>query len=166
MRRIITLSMSVVLMLVAFAPAVLAQYEEHPAVGGWVLDPEPGNPDNPPNLLTFHADGTARDWNVNDTGVGVWEPTGESSFATTILYPVVDPEAGFVGITTAHIIGEASEDGQTTSGTYTIEFPTEPAGAFPPPGQYGPAEWIATRILVEPLGETVGPWPLPPPPEE
>ena len=145
---------------------VVAQYEEHPAVGGWVNNQAPDDPGNPPALTTFHADGTVRDWTVNDGGVGVWEPTGERGLASTMLYPLVDPEAGFVGVNTVRIIGEVSEDGQTVSGTYTVEFPTGPEGAFPPPGQYGPAEWIATRILVEPQGEPVGPWPLPPPPEE
>ena len=108
---------------------------------------------NPPALTTLHADGTVRDWTVNDGGVGEWEPTGERGLASTMLYPLVDPEAGFVGVNTVRIIGEVSEDGQTSSGTFTLEFPTEPEGVFPPPGEWGPAQWNATRIVVEPLGE-------------
>ena len=166
MRRIVALAATVVLMSAAFTPAVLAQYEDHPAVGSWVLDTAPENPQNPPEMLTFNAEGTYRNWTVNGTGVGAWEPSGERGFAGTALYPFVDEGAGLSGLVKARIVGEVAEDGQTMSGTYTVEFPTEPVGVFPPPGEYGPAAWIATRILVEPQGETVGPYPLPPAPAE
>ncbi len=165
MRRALVIPTTVVLMLAALAPAVSAQTEEHPIVGAWVKDPLPDDPTNQPDLLVIEADGTFIDVAVPETGIGTWEPTEDGGFVGTSMYPLVDEQAGFLGLITARIAGQVSEDGQTVSGTYTIEFPTEPAGAFPA-GEFGPAEWVATRVAVEPQGETVGPWPLPPTPAE
>ena len=138
----------------------------HPNVGTWITDGFADDPDNPLSLATVNADGTTRDWNMNETGVGSWEPTGERTFITVTLYPVVDDEAGLIGFLTARTVGEISEDGQTASGTYTLEFPDAPTGVFPPPGEWGPVAFEAKRLNVEPPGETVGPWPLAPPPTE
>ena len=79
--------------------AVLAQYEEHPVVGTWIGDPEPDNPDNPLGLSIVHADGTITAWNLDEGGRGTWAPTGERSVEATVLFPLVDPEAGLLGFT-------------------------------------------------------------------
>jgi hypothetical protein len=168
MRRATVVLISLMLLMVALAPSAAAQCLcEDQAVGSWVLDTEPANPDNPLSLMTIHADGTIRDWTVNGTGVGTWVPGMEAGIEGTILYPAVDPDAGLLlGFVTARITGEVSEDGSTISGAYTAEFPVEAEALFPPAGEYGPGEWIATRILVEPMGEPVGPLPVAPPPAE
>jgi len=160
MRRASITAMTIMLMLVAFAPAALAQDQEHPMVGSWVKDPAPDDPANQNDLTVFNADGTILDFAQPQPGVGSWVPTEDGGFAATSVYPLVDPEAGFLGYITARLVGQVSEDGQTMSGTYTIEFPSEPAGMFPP-GEYGPADWTASRVAVEPQGEPAGPWPLP-----
>ncbi len=164
LRSTIAVLASVPLLLAAMAPAALAQYEGDPNVGTWVIDAEVDNPDNALSLSTLNADGTLRDRTADGTGAGVWEPTGENGLEATILYQLVDPEGTFFGFVTVRTSGEVSEDGQTTSGTYTIEFPDGlPAGMFPPAGEYGPADFTGTKVSVESIGETVGPWPLPPP---
>ena len=170
LRSTIAVLASVPLLLAAMAPAVLAQDEDqkrfgdNPNVGTWVIDAEVDDPDNALSLTTLNADGTLRDRTADGTGAGVWEPSGEDGVESTILYQVVDPEGTFFGFVTVRTSGEVSEDGRTTGGTYTVEFPDGlPAGMFPPAGEYGPAEFTGTKVAVESMGETVGPWPLPPP---
>ena len=51
---------------------------------------------------------------------------------------------------TIRVAGEVSEDGQTFTAEYTIEFTGEG-------GEYGPGHVTATRINVEPMGTPVGP---------
>ena len=166
MRRVIAFLLSLVLMLVAFSATALAQYEEHPNVATWIgLGPE-GESGDPIAITTIAADGTARDWTPNGPGIGTWEPTGERSFKTTFMYPISDPEAGFVGIVTLRIVGEVSMDGQTATGVYTLGFLDGPEGAFPPAGEYGPVEFTSIRMANESIGETVGPWPLDLPPAD
>lgn len=152
-------------LLVAPSGAAVAQYEDHPNVGTWITVPDDPAA-NVGGYATVHADGTVRDWNVNVTGVGAWEPTGERTFRTTIVYPLPDGEGGLLGHYTARIEGEVSEDGQSATGIFTLEFPDDPSGAFPPPGEWGPAPFRSIRVNPEPIGEPVGPWPIEPRPME
>jgi hypothetical protein len=165
-RRLMAAGVAIVVLLALTGPATLAQYEGHPNVGTWINDEDPEDPDNPLSLASVNNDGTVTEWNQNEGGFGSWEPTGERTFMTTTLYPLMDDEAGFLGFLTARIIGEISEDGQIATGTYTLEFPDGPAGFFPPPGEWGPAPFYSTRLNVEPPGQTVGPWPLVPSEQE
>ena len=160
MRRVVALLFS--LLLVAFGATAVAQYEGHPNVATWIgLGPD-GDPNNPVAHTVIGDDGTVRDWTPGGPGIGTWEPTGERTFKTTILYPVTDPEAGFIGSVTLRIVGEVSMDGQTATGELTFGFPDGPEGAFPPAGEYGPVQLISTKMATESMGEVVGPWPLPP----
>ena len=53
-----------------------------------------------------------------------------------------------------------TEDGQSFTGTYTIEPPAGVAEAMGiPAGQLGPGNVTAQRIAVEPMGEPVAPLP-------
>jgi hypothetical protein len=169
MRRIIALTTTVVLMLVAFAPAALAQYDEHPIVGPWIIDTTTDDPTDQLSLDSFSPTGVFIGHGGAGPDVGSWEPTGERSLGMTVLLPLADPEAGFLGNITVRSSLEVSEDGRWVAGTYTVQFPTgpdgEPLGPFPA-GEFGPADLTGERITVQPMGETVGPWPLPPLPEE
>jgi hypothetical protein len=166
MRRVIAFLLTLVLLLVAFSATALGQYEGHPNVTTWIgLGPD-GADGLPSALTVIGADGSVRDWTPGGPGIGTWEPTGDRSFKTTIMYPQTDPEAGFLGIITLRIVGEVTEDGQTATGEYTLGFPPGPDGVFPPPGEYGPVAFTSVRMANESMGEVVGPWPPAPPAEE
>ncbi len=166
MRRPMVVTLALVLLTVSTGAPVVAQYEGHPNVGTWISDEDPDAPNNPLALSTVSSDGTVREWTANEVGVGSWQPTGERTFMTTTLYPMMDHNDELIGFLTARIEGEISEDGQTATGTYTLEFPEGPTGVFPPPGEWGPARFVAERLNVEPPGQPVGPWPLVPPGSE
>ena len=157
----------VALSLALLGPSTLAQYEDHPYVGTWLTDEYPDDPDNPHGVTSVAAAGTIHYWSVNGPGIGTWRPTGERSFEHLTLWPQELPEIGFAGYITIRMAGEVDEDGQTATGTWTIEFPAGPEGVFPPPGvEFGPAGFVSTRVNAEPQGEPVGPWPPLPPTEE
>src|SRR5918911_1118176 len=97
MRKMTTLVACVVLVLLAGVAAARAgpavaqdatpvasiPVAAHPVVGSWLLR-EPDEPDEPPSLVTFHADGTFLEVESDGTiGVGSWEATGERSVAVT-----------------------------------------------------------------------------------
>lgn len=157
MRRLITVPLMAAMLLSGASATALAQYETHPNVGTWFTSLPDG--EGIGSIVTIGADGTVRAWTPNGPGIGTWEPTGDTTFATTIAYPSVDPESGAVGITTVRIEGEASADGTTASGTYTLEFPAGPEGAGPPPGEFGPVPFASTKMAVEAMGEPVDTWP-------
>lgn len=139
----------------------------HPAIGAWSIDAEPENPDNAPEYTVLGSDGSVI--NVNPEGgpaIGSWSASGDRTADLTMLAPMVDPEAGFLGMLTIRASVGVADDGQTFSGNYTLEFPAGPEGMLPPPGEYGPAEVTGRRIAVELMGEPVGPWPLAPPEQE
>jgi len=74
--------------------------------------------------------------------------------------PANDPEAGFLGFFTVRTSIEVAEDGQSFTGTYTIEYPAAMAEAMGMPvGQAGPGDVTAQRVVVEPMGVPVGPIP-------
>ena len=116
----------------------------HPIIGTWLLTVDP---ESPPELIAFHADGTLHEASVDgSTGMGAWEATGPNSINLTMTE--VD-EGGFAVVRAA---GEVSVDGQGFTADYTIEF-TEDGVAT---GEYGPGQVTGTRINVEPMGEPIG----------
>jgi hypothetical protein len=153
--------MALLLVSLAAAPGVSAQAtDEHPAIGAWLIDPTPADATDPLELLTVAPGGIVVSASPQGTGYGSWAATGERSADATILIPLIDPTAGFVGYTTIRTSIEVAEDGQSFAGTYTFEPPAGMAEALgAPDGEYGPGEVTGQRIAVEPMGEPVGPIP-------
>jgi hypothetical protein len=155
---LVLLSAAIVAGPVASAQDESTAAAEHPIVGAWIIS-DPGT-DDPPDILTVGAGGTLTDAGPEGTGYGVWVPTGEASADATFLLGFSDPQAGFLGYSVFRTSVEVSADGQTLSGSYTIEPPPEMAEAFGiPVGQLGPGEVTGQRVVVEPMGETVAPIP-------
>ncbi len=159
--------------LFTLTPSVQAQDDEmgtmgaHPAVGAWSIDPEVENPDNPPEYTVLGPDGAVINFNpVGGPAIGSWSARDERTADLTMLSPVVDEEGGYLGLMTIRASVEVADDGQTFSGSYTLEFPAGLEDMFPPAGEYGPAEVVGERISVELMGEPVGPWPPMAPAEE
>lgn len=160
MRPSITALAVCVLALVAVAPAVVAQDEPmaaHPMVGTWLIEPTEAEP---PDLFTASADGIVVDGSPEATGYGAWAATGDRTANVTFLSPMLDPEVGFLGFVTIRAGVELAQDGQSFSGTWTAEFPAAAAEAMGlPDGELGPSDVSGVRIVVEPMGEVVGPMP-------
>ena len=168
MRRLTTSTIVLVAMLlatVAAAPGVSAQATaEHPAVGAWIIDGTPEDATDPLELVLIGPGGIIINAGPEGTGYGSWAATGDGTADAIFLFPLSDPEVGFVGYGTARTSIEVAEDGQTFAGTYTVEPPAGMAAAMGlPVGQLGPGEVTGQRIAVEPMGEPVGPIPAEPP---
>ena len=117
---------------------------ESPMVGAWLLDV--GNDDgSAPTTVIFHADGTYLQTDGGGVGVGSWEATGPDS--GTLTFSVNDPEetGGFSSATVRAIV-ETSEDGESLTGTFTLE---QISGDGTSTGQMGPMTATGTRIAVE-----------------
>jgi uncharacterized cupredoxin-like copper-binding protein len=137
----------------------------HPIVGAWIAESSPENPDNPLEVVVIGPGGTITDASLGGIGSGAWVPTGERTADVTFVFPATDPEGTFAGFVTVRSSVEVAEDGQSFAGAYTLEFPAALAEALGmAPGQLGPGEVTAQRIIVEPMGEVVGP--IPPEPTE
>ena len=154
--------MALLLATLAAAPGVSAQAaDEHPVIGAWIGNSTPEDTTDPLELLTFAPGGIVVSITPgSESGYGSWVATGERSVDATILIPLIDPTAGFVGYLTARTSIDVAEDGQSIAGTYTIELPAGIAEAMGGPvGQLGPGALTGQRIAVEPMGEPVGPLP-------
>jgi hypothetical protein len=127
----------------------------HPLVGAWVLDADPDDPANAPELIVFTADGlyigVAAD---GSNTIGAWEATGPRGAAITLHFFIPGENDGFGGMATVRGNVEVAEDGQSFTAPYTLEFAgADGAGS----GEYGPLTASGTRIAVEPMGEPIGP---------
>jgi hypothetical protein len=172
MRRTIpALVMGVTLLLAASvaAPAALAQDQpmaDQAIVGAWVVHPFPGDPTQV-SLMVFDADGTVVTIdNQGATGLGAWSAAGDGTF------DLIFDELNFGPVPTViRASGQVSDDGQSFSGTWTLELPEAAAQQLGvPTGELGPGDVTAERISVAPMGEPVGPLPdfsqvAPPSPE-
>jgi hypothetical protein len=177
MRRLTTASSILVIGLLALAvaaPAAFAQEQamsDQPIVGAWVVHPFPGDPTQV-SLMVFGPGGTIVTTDQGGApGLGTWTASGDQTFDLTFDQPNAGPDGTFLGITTIRASGEVSEDGQSFTGTWTLELPEALAGMMGvPAGELGPGEVTAERISAEPMGESVGPLPdfsqmAPPSPE-
>jgi hypothetical protein len=121
---------------------------DHPLVGTWVVDSDPQDPENPVEFSTFSADGTvidsAAEW---ATGHGVWEATGDAT--ATVTFSVLFEDGTHLTIRST---AEVAPDGQSFTGSYTLEF-FDPAGEGS--GQIGPGTVEGTRMNVEAPGTPV-----------
>ena len=128
--------------------------DHHPVVGTWLADTDTDDPESLPSTFIFSADGAFQEVNAEgDVGLGRWEATGDRSVGLTIWFFGTDEDGEFGGTAVVRAEGEVSEDGQTFTATYTLEF-VDPDGTGT--GQYGPANAMGTRLAVEPMGSPVG----------
>jgi hypothetical protein len=124
----------------------------HPVVGAWRLF-DTAVPEDPPSIVTFHADGTFFELTIDGSiNVGAWEATGERSFAGTFIQQFGSEEEGAFTVTIC-AAGEVDASGDAFTATYTLEL-TLPDGTKT--GEHGPGFAEATRIAVEPMGTPVG----------
>jgi hypothetical protein len=165
MRRLCSIIAGVLLASMTVAPAVLAEDEpgiatEHPLVGSWLIQ-DVGLAE-PPDILMVAPGGILAEAGPEGTGYGSWAPAGGQEAELTFLLGLQDPDAGFVGYSVFRAAVEVASDGQSLSGTYTVEPPAELAAAFGiEAGQLGPGEITGQRIVVEPMGDPVATIPAP-----
>ena len=136
----------------ATTPPTEVPADGDPIVGAWLLtvDEFPGGP---PQLVAAHADGTYHEVDADGiTAIGSWEATGPSSFNLTFIAHFAADDVGSVWMQTFRAAGEVSEDGQSFTAEFTVEYTGEGA----PAGEYGPGHVTATRINVEPIGTPAG----------
>lgn len=130
-----------------FVTAQEIELADHPARGSWTVASDPGDTEYSPRLAILSADGGA--FFVSGyqyTGVGRWEPTGETTAAVTFTV-VTDGPAQIViraGI-------EVAPDGQSFTGTFTNEAVFDPAGGGTS-GEIGPGTLDGTRLAAEAPG--------------
>jgi len=153
--------LAIALTAVVAGPAALAQDASptpiagHPLVGVWVVDTNVDDPANPPARVSFGADGSLLQVDVGGVGIGAWEPTGERTGALTVSFLFADSNRA-VSTSTVRASVEASEDGQSWTAAFTVEY-IGPDGVSS--GQIGPVTASATRIAVEPMSPAASPGP-------
>lgn len=163
-----------VLALSAAAPAAIAQDQtmgDHPVVGAWVIHPFPDDPTQV-SLMVFEPSGTlVTTDNEGAIGIGAWTATDDRTIELAFEELATGEDGSFVGIVTIRASGDIADDGQSFSGTWTLEPPAAMAEMMGvPEGELGPGEVTAERIAAEPMGEPVAPLPdfsqmAPPAPE-
>jgi hypothetical protein len=122
---------------------------DHPVVGAWRWNNAPE--DLLPNTYAiFHDDGTYHEVAGQDTGIGVWQPTGERTVEIGYLFQDLDPtSAAFEpGTVILRAAVEVNEAGDAATVTYGVEA-RAPDGtvAF----QVDGLEGTLTRITLESL---------------
>lgn len=125
----------------------------HPLVGTWLLDTDVDDPENPPEVDVFTADGGVI--SVQATGdliLGVWEATGDNSATITFVGPEAEEDAYF-GLFVIRAQVEVDESGDAFAGSYTFDI-VDPDGNAT--GEHGPGGVSATRITAEAPGEPIG----------
>lgn len=121
----------------------------HPIVGSWLLSVDARDPESPPVLAVYHADGTYTDSAVDRSGgVGVWEAIDDTSVANHIVFHSEDGS-------TTHIRSVATVD--ESGNAYTSEHTREVIGADgTSSGEMGPGTATGERIMIEERGESAG----------
>ena len=120
---------------------------DHPAAGAWSVESEPGDAEYSPRLVSLSDDGSALFVSgYATTGVGRWEPTGET---TAILTFTVVTDGPAQAVIRAEI--EIAPDGASFTGTFTNEFIFDPVGGGTS-GEIGPGTIEGTRLLAEAPG--------------
>ncbi len=154
MRRISVVSLSAVIVLATvligagrFAGAQEVNPGDHPANGSWNVTSDPGDTEYSPRLAILSADGGAFFVSGEKlTGIGAWEPTGDTTAIVT--FTVVTNGPGQI-VTRASI--EVSPDGQAFTGTFTNEVVVDPVGGITS-GELGPGTLTGTRMVAEAPG--------------
>ena len=152
-------AITVIVVVLAFGAARIAGAQDtetdavHPLVGTWLLDTDVDDPENPPEVDIFTADGGAI--GVESGGSvtpGVWEATGDNTATVTFMSPDGDEETYF-GLFVVRASVEIDESGDAFSGTYTFDI-VDPDGNAT--GEYGPGGVSGTRISAEAPGDPIG----------
>ena len=118
----------------ATTPPTEAPAEVHPFVGVWIYTVD-GFPEQFTDLLAIHADGTFDEASPDPaSGIGSWEATGPNSFNLTFRLLFFTERRGSFPIQTIRAAGEVSEDGQSFTPEFTVEF----TGEGVPADEYGP----------------------------
>jgi hypothetical protein len=114
----------------------------HPLVGTWSVN----NPDGGPGVTAFTADGIVVDTEVEGgSGVGSWQPTGDTTAAFTFVIPASDAE--FSGIIVIRGTAEVDASGATFTATYSVSGQLSDGSVpFAEQGQV-----TGTRLPVEPV---------------
>ncbi|MBA2470495.1 MAG: hypothetical protein H0V37_13910 [Chloroflexia bacterium] len=153
MRRTTLLSLSVVALFgfVLIGGGLVAAQEaspaDHPARGAWTVTSDPGDTEFSPRLAILSADGSALFVSgYQTTGVGTWEPTGDTTAVVTFIV-VTDGPAQIV----IRASLEIAPDGASFTGTFTNEFVFDPAGGGTS-GEIGPGTLDGTRLMAEAPG--------------
>ena len=121
-----------------------------PVIGSWLVMSDPGDAEYSPRLMTLSADGTAMFVSgENVTAVGAWQVTGDAS--ANVAFTVVTNGPAYIVIRAAIDI---DPDGQSLSGTFTLEAVFDPAGGGTS-GEIGPGTIEGTRLVAEGPGTPV-----------
>lgn len=120
---------------------------DHPLAGTWLIDLVVASTEDDELYGVFSADGAFVGVDVDTNPyVGAWEPTGDSTANFTLR--ILESE----GATILRMSIEVAPDGQSFSGSFTIEG-LEPDGTSS--GEIGPGASEGTKIPVEPPGTPV-----------
>ncbi len=157
MRRtgVLVLSAVVVLAIVLggggrFAAAQDTDSATHPARGAWIVESDPGDTEYSPRLMILSADGSALFVSGRaTTGVGMWEPTGDTS--ATVTFNLVSNGPAYIVLRASLDI---APDGQSFAGIHTTEIVLDPAGGGTS-GEIGPGTLHGTRLAPEAPGTPV-----------
>ena len=154
MRRthVVVLSAVMVLVTLFVGRGALAAQDpdlaDHPLVGSWVVDADTEDPENLPEMVIISSDGTVSYSAAGGlTGVGVWEPTGDTAAIVTISLLFDD---GWQLMIRASV--EVSPDGHSFTSPYTNEF-FDATGQGS--GEIGPGTAEGVRMTVEGPGTPV-----------
>ncbi len=154
MRRAIMLLFSAVVLLgtMLFGSGALAAQDtdlaDHPFVGSWVVDADTEDPENLPEMVIISSDGTVSySATGGSTGVGVWEPTGDTTATVRISLRFDD---GTHLVIRASV--EVAPDGHSFTSPYTNEF-FDATGQGS--GEIGPGTAEGVRMTVQAPGTPV-----------
>ena len=121
--RIVLLSVLVVLVAFVLGGGRLAiaqdpDMADHPAVGSWAVESDPGDASFSLTSVTLAADGTALYISPNaDVGIGVWTPSGDDTAVWTFRATTDGPAYILIRVSI-----EVPPDGATFTGTFTVEI--------------------------------------------
>jgi len=122
----------------------------HPLVGTWLADTDQESSDNALDTFAFSADGI---YYQSEAGggslLGAWEATGERTATLTAVGAEADEDGTNFGSMWIRASIEVSEDGNSFTAEYTIEF-VQPDGT--PSGEAGPGIVTGERLVVEAPG--------------
>ena len=125
----------------------------HPLVGTWLADTDQETSDNALDTFVFSSDGAyAQSEAGGGSLLGAWEATGERTATLTAVGAEADEEGTNVGSITIRASIEVSDDGNSFTAEYTIEF-IQPDGTTS--GEAGPGIATGERLVAEPPGTPV-----------